>query len=51
LEEILPDAAQDFDAFYQQRSVPTAAGSLLVAAVDGKAFPWSSLAPHNADDG
>ena len=23
LEEILPDAAQDFDAFYQQRSVAT----------------------------
>jgi hypothetical protein len=39
LEEILPDAAQDFDAFYQQRSVPTAAGSLLVAAVDGKGIP------------
>ena len=27
LEEILPDAARDFDAFYQQRSVATAAGS------------------------
>jgi hypothetical protein len=39
LEEILPDAAQDFDAFYQQRSVATAAGSLLVAAVDGKGIP------------
>jgi hypothetical protein len=36
LEEILPDAAQDFDAFYQQRSVATPAGSILVAAVDGK---------------
>src|SRR5205814_2996137 len=34
LEEILPDAARDFDAFYQQRSVATAAGSILVAAVD-----------------
>src|ERR1017187_5197615 len=39
LEEILPDAAQDFDAFYQQRSVATPAGSLLVAAVDGKGIP------------
>jgi hypothetical protein len=39
LEEILPDAAQDFDAFYRQRSVATAAGSILVAAVDGKGIP------------
>src|SRR5437879_5046535 len=39
LEQILPDAAQDFDAFYQQRSVATAAGSILVAAVDGKGIP------------
>jgi len=39
LEEILPDAAQDFDAFYQQRSVASACGSILVAAVDGKGIP------------
>ena len=39
LEEILPDAAQDFDAFYQQRSVATPVGSILVAAVDGKGIP------------
>ena len=39
LEEILPDAARDFDAFYQQRSVAAAAGSILVAAVDGKGIP------------
>src|SRR6202140_5856583 len=39
LEEILPDAALDFDAFYRQRSVATAAGSILVAAVDGKGIP------------
>src|SRR5580692_11098915 len=39
LEEILPDAARDFDAFYQQRSVVTATGSILVAAVDGKGIP------------
>ena len=39
LEEILPDAAPDFDAFYQQRAVATAAGAILVAAVDGKGIP------------
>jgi hypothetical protein len=39
LEEILPDAARDCDAFYQQRSMATAAGSVLVAAVDGKGIP------------
>ena len=39
LEEILPDVAQDFDAFYQQHSVATAPGSILVAAVDGKGIP------------
>src|SRR5215470_14309249 len=39
LEEILPDAARDFDAFYQQRSVAIAAGAILVAAVDAKGIP------------
>src|SRR6516164_2804983 len=39
LEEILPDAAQDFDAFYRQRSAAPAIGSILVAAVDGKGIP------------
>jgi hypothetical protein len=39
LEEILPDAAQDFDAFYRQRSATSATGSILVAAVDGKGIP------------
>src|SRR5215467_10234933 len=39
LEEILPDAARDFDAFYPQRSVATAAGAILVAAVDAKGIP------------
>jgi hypothetical protein len=39
LEEILPDAAQDFDAFYRQRSAAHATGSLLVAAVDCKGIP------------
>jgi protein-disulfide isomerase-like protein with CxxC motif len=53
LEEILADAAQDFDAFYQQRSVATATGSILVAAVDGmvRAFPWSSVVVHNPEHG
>ena len=39
LEQILPDAAQDFDAFYRQRSRQPATGSILVAAVDGKGIP------------
>lgn len=39
LEEILRDAAQDFDAFYQQYAPQTATGSILVAAVDGKGIP------------
>jgi hypothetical protein len=39
LEQILPDAAQDFDAFYAQRSPAPAIGSILVAAVDCKGIP------------
>jgi hypothetical protein len=39
LEQILPDAAQDFDAFYRQRSPAPATGSILVAAVDCKGIP------------
>ena len=39
LEQILPDAAQDFDPFYRQRSPEPAAGSILVAAVDCKGIP------------
>ena len=39
LEQILPDAAQDFDAFYRQRSHEPATGSILVAAVDCKGIP------------
>src|SRR6516164_11359576 len=38
LEQILPDAAQDFDAFYRQRS-PEPATGILVAAVDCKGIP------------
>jgi hypothetical protein len=48
LEEILPDAAQDFEAFYRECSAAPATGSILVAAVDGKGIPiWSSPAVHN----
>lgn len=39
LEQILPDAAQDFDAFYRQRSHGPATGSILVAAIDCKGIP------------
>ena len=39
LEEMLREAAQDFDAFYQERAPERAAGSILVAAVDGKGIP------------
>lgn len=39
LEQILPDVAQDVDAFYRQRPPDAASGSLLVAAVDGKGIP------------
>ena len=39
LEQILPDAAQDFDAFYRQRSPAPATGPILVAAVDCKGIP------------
>jgi len=39
LEQILLDAAQDFDTFYAQRSLPTATTSILVAAVDAKGIP------------
>jgi hypothetical protein len=39
LEQILPDVAQDFDAFYQQRPPEVTTGSILVASVDGKGIP------------
>jgi len=39
LEEVLLDAAQDFDAFYTHRSLPSETTSLLVAAVDAKGIP------------
>src|ERR1019366_8963812 len=44
LEQILPDAAQDFDAFYRQHSPEPATGSILVAAVDCKGIPMVKLA-------
>jgi hypothetical protein len=39
LEELLPAAAQDFDAFYRQRSLAPSSSSILVAAVDCKGIP------------
>jgi hypothetical protein len=41
LEEVIQEAAQDFDAFYAKRTPPasTTTGSILVAAVDGKGIP------------
>lgn len=39
LEEILPAAAQDFDAFYRQRSLAPSSSSILVAAIDCKGIP------------
>lgn len=39
LEVILRDSAQDFDAFYRERSRQPATGSILVAAVDSKGIP------------
>jgi len=39
LEEMLPEAAQDLDAFYQERVPEPESGLILVAAVDGKGIP------------
>jgi hypothetical protein len=41
LEEIMQEAAHDFDAFYAERTPPTstATSAILVAAVDGKGIP------------
>ncbi len=41
IEEVIQDAAQDFDAFYAERTPEpwTETGSILVAAVDGKGIP------------
>jgi hypothetical protein len=39
LEEIVLDAAQDFDAFYGQPFPATTGGSILVAAIDCKGYP------------
>ena len=48
LEEILPDAARDFDALYQQRPVATAEGGILVA-LDGKGGQaWRRSTPCTA---
>src|SRR2546427_10233059 len=44
LEEMLRDAAQDFDAFYQPRTPEPADGSILVAAVGGNGIPMAKPA-------
>src|SRR5258708_8516094 len=43
LEEILPDAAQDVDAFYRQRSPQPATGSILLAPRDCNSIPLPNL--------
>ena len=51
LEQILPDAARDFDAFYQQRSVAPPPARSWWRPSTARAFPWSSLAAHNPERG
>lgn len=45
VEEIVRDAAQDFDAFYQQRLPEPDSGPILVAAIDCKGIPM--VKPEN----
>jgi hypothetical protein len=47
LEEIVREAAQDFDAFYQQRMPEPNTGPILVAAVDCKGIPM--VKPEGAE--
>ena len=49
IEEVIPDAAADFDTFYAQRDPPPWAdtGSVLVAAVVGKGIPM--IKPEGAN--
>src|SRR5437879_13457593 len=49
IEEVIQDAAADFDTFYAQRDPPPWAdtGSVLVAAVDGKGIPM--IKPEGAN--
>jgi hypothetical protein len=54
LEEILPDAARDFDAFYQQRSLATAAGAIHYVNGHYAICPhqnWWDKASHSVDRG
>ena len=39
VEQIVREAAQDFDAFYQQRQPESGSGPILVAAIDCKGIP------------
>jgi len=45
LEEVLLDAARDFDAFYGERIPEPATGTILVAAIDGKGIPMVKPSP------
>jgi hypothetical protein len=47
LEQILPDAAQAFDAFCRQRSPEPGTGSILVPPSIVRAFLWSSHPARN----
>ena len=51
LEQILPDAAQDFDAFYRQRSLTTPPAPSWWQPSIARAFPWSSLPARNPQRG
>jgi hypothetical protein len=46
-EQLVQEAAQDFEAFYQARTPPpgAATGPILVAALDGKGVPMVKAAP------
>src|SRR5450631_2951145 len=50
LEQILPDAAQDFDAFYRQRSPEPATGTWWPPSI-ARVFPWLSRPAHNPPRG
>jgi hypothetical protein len=47
LEEILPDAAQDFDTFYRQRPLRTPPARSWWRRSTARAFLWSSPTAHN----
>ena len=44
-EQIVVEAAADFEAVYAQRSAPVAKGDILVGAIDGKGIPMVKTGP------